>query len=121
MKKIKWITDSGGNEIGLVPLGKNGCKGMACLSKSDIYFLATLGLSFTWDRLPSGHVIASASRSPSKHVYPSRVLLDAGVGESVTFRDGDASNLRRSNLVKIVGGKSTRRDRDYLTPIEEVA
>jgi hypothetical protein len=121
VKRIRWIKDSDGQEIGLVPLGRNGCKGMACLSKSDIYYLATLGLSFRWDRLPSGHVIAHASRSPSRHVYPSRVLLDCCHGEQAVHRDGDNTNLRRGNLVKIVGGKSKRRDRDYLKSLEEVA
>lgn len=121
MKRIKWIKDSGGNEIGLVPLGKGGSKGNAVLSKSDIYYLATLGLSFCWDRLPSGHVIAHASLSPTRHVYPVRVLLDCGPGEQAVHRNGDNTDLRRSNLVKIVGGKSKRRDRDYLKSLEEVA
>lgn len=121
MKRIKWIKDNDGTVIGLVPLGKLHNKGYAALTKSDIYYLEMLGLSFTWDRLKGGQVIAHSALSPTRHLYPSRALMDAGPGEYVAFRDGDYTNMRRGNLVKLKGGKSTRRDRDYLKPNKELS
>lgn len=113
MNNIRFLRDENFREVALVPL-KQGSKGCAVLDKDDIYFLASLGMSsFNWDRLPNGNVTAHASLSPTKHVYVARVLVDAGVGEAVIFRDRDNSNLRRSNLVK-VQGHGKRRDRDFL-------
>lgn len=112
MKNVKFLRDENGRQVGLVPL-KGGSKGVSILDLDDVYFLASLGLSLNWDRLPNGNCIAHSSLSPTKHVYPARVLVDAGVGESVVFVDGDNSNLRRSNLVK-VKGHGKRRDRDFL-------
>jgi hypothetical protein len=113
VKNVRFLRDENGREVGLVPL-KQGSRGCALLEKDDIYFLASLGMSsFNWDRLPNGNVVAHSSLSPTKHVYPARVLLDAGVGEAITFIDGDNSNLRRRNLVK-VKGHGKRRDRDFL-------
>ena len=47
------------------------------------------------------------------HVLVARVLLDAGVGQSGRYLDGDKSNLRSENLCLAVGS-GTRRDRYYL-------
>jgi hypothetical protein len=112
MKHIKFLRDENFREVALVPLS-GGSKGCAILDADDCYFLKSLGMSLVWDRLPNGNCIAHSSLSPTKHVYPARVLLDAGVGEAVIFRDRDNSNLRRSNLVR-VAGHGKRRDRDFL-------
>lgn len=112
MKHIKFLRDENSKQVALVPLS-GGSKGCAILDLDDAYFLKSLGMSLVWDRLPNGNCIAHSTLSPTKHLYPSRVLLDAGIGESVVFRDGDNSNLRRSNLVKIKG-HGRRRDRDFL-------
>lgn len=115
---IKFLRDEHGREVALVPL-KQGSKGCAVLDADDILFLKSLGMSsFVWDRLSNGNVTANSSLSPTKHVYISRVLTNAGKGESCRFIDGDNSNLRRSNLVK-VAGHGKRRDRDFLRRKEE--
>lgn len=82
--------------------------------REDLELLNSLGLSSSWSCLPSGYVMACASRASGNHVMVARVLLDCHAGQGVRYRDGNPRNLRRENLKKTHGSHSCRRDRDYI-------
>lgn len=102
--------------LAFVPLGVRGAKGVAVVHDDDLSMLEDLGLSMRWNRHPdTGAVFAPAPRASGGNVLVSRVLVNAGPGQNVTYRNGDPSDLRRENL-SVVSGNATRRDRNYLTP-----
>jgi hypothetical protein len=116
-RTIRHIVDQDGNRIALVPLGRQGRFGNAIIGESDLELLDSLGLSLRWNRLAkSGQVVAPCSRASGSCVQVARVLLDLGPGENVSYRNGDHTDLRRSNLAVNPEGYAIRRDRDYLTP-----
>ncbi len=51
--------------------------------------------------------------TPANLATLARVLMNAGKGEIVRYRDGDPSNLRRNNMF-ISRGRSKRADRDLM-------
>lgn len=116
-KTIKFETDSIGQSIAILPLGPEGNKGNAILCRDDLLFLHSLGLSIKWNRLSKiGYVTAPCAFVRGGHLLPARVLLNAGPRQTVRYKDGDPTNLRRSNLSLEEGGWAKRRDRDYLRP-----
>lgn len=114
---IRHTIDEGGQPVALVPLGREGEKGLALVDEDDLEMLTAIGLSLKWNRnLPTGVVIAPARRSSGCNVQVSRVILDCGPGENVRYRNGDPTDLRRENLEINRAGYAVRRDRDFLTP-----
>lgn len=99
--------------IAFIPI-QGGAKGVLEIDAKDVELLNSLGVSFAFDRSKNGYVSAPASRSPNNHVSIARVLLNAKEGESVIYKDGSPTNLRRSNLILVRGGKSKHHDRSYL-------
>ncbi len=97
----------------IVPL-QEGTKGAAIVDQDDFEFLSSIGCSMAWNRLRNGNIVTPCSRSKTNWLLVARILTDANPGQVVAFRDGDNSNLRRSNLV-VVFGRSYRHDRAILT------
>lgn len=119
MRKVIHTNSEGGDSVALVSLGPEGRKGYATVDEADLELLVSLGLSLKWNRSPQGMIKAPASNASGNSVSVARVLMDAGIGQSVSFRDGDTTNLSRSNLELSQQGQGTRRDRDFLTPASE--
>ena len=113
MKKTIEVIKEDGRDLCLVPLGREGRKGTAKIWKDDLEFLFRLGLSPSWGTVLGAYVTAAARLAHGQHVMVARVLMDAGVGQSIRYLDGDRSNLRRENI-QVVTGSGIRRDRDYL-------
>lgn len=106
--------------LAYVSLGTRGEKGVAVIAEADLAMLESLGLSLRWNRHPrTGAVFAPAGKASGSNVLVARVLLDAGKGENVRFKNGDPTDLRRDNLILDKTGYATRRDRDYLTPAQD--
>lgn len=106
--------------LAYVPLGTRGQRGVAVISDDDLAMLEKLGLSLRWNRHPrTGAVHAPAGKASGSNVLVARVLMDAGKGQVVRFRNGDPTDLRRDNLILDNDGYATRRDRDYLTPAQD--
>ena len=119
--KTKTITaalDEQGRPIVRVPLGRAGNKGYATLYLQDFESLIELGLSASWNRLPKGYVTASCANAPGNAVQVARVLLDAGPYELVRYVNGDLTDLRAKNVLKLYQGAAKRRDRDYVKPLK---
>lgn len=88
-------------EIAHVPLGgKHGAGKFATLYWSDWLALQKLGLSPYWSLTANN--IQSRDRSGRNRAV-ARVILDLGPKEKVLYKDGDGTNLRRSNLVATKG------------------
>ena len=116
---IRHTIDEGGHQVALVPLGREGEKGVAIVDEDDLTMLDSLGLSMKWNRNHgTGVVIAPARRSSGSNVQVARVIVDAGPGENVHYRNGDPTDLRRENIEINRFGYAVRRDRDFLTPKE---
>jgi hypothetical protein len=80
--------------IVLVPLAKG--RGEALIDKADFDRLISLGISDQW------HLNARAVRC-NRDLAVARLILRAGAGEHVRYRDGSPSNLRRANLYTAPG------------------
>ncbi len=111
------MSDNGSVLIRVPLKGSKGLKGYAEINKDDWDFLGKLGASTAWNLSAYGTVIAGAARAPGRNVRIGRVLLDAGPGQIVRYRDGNPLNLRRSNLY-LDKGSALGRDRLWLTPTE---
>lgn len=107
--------DESGELVAYVGLGRKGEKGHAILYEEDLDLLLSLGLSLRWNRLSKGGTITCPASQTSVQV--ARVLLDAGPGQNIHYRNGDPTDLRRRNLAINEAGFATRRDRDLLTPL----
>lgn len=105
--------DENAREVAVVPL-QNGRKGACIIDLDDWQFLISLGMSTALNRLKNGTIVTPCSRSNTNWLVVARILMDAREGEAVICRDGDNSNLRRSNLVKVVSARSYRHDRQIL-------
>lgn len=102
------------SDVALVHLRGKNIGRVVTLDADDIELLISLGLSFSWQLLPTGHVQAPCSRSPRNWVLVARVLLDADSNTEVAYKDGNKSNLRRQNLLLLPSRRSQHRDRSYL-------
>jgi hypothetical protein len=98
------------NNISLVavPLGSSGKK--AVLNEEDFDNLILMGVSPVWSYSQEQVLV----RNKKKSLSVVRLLVDAEAGTHVRYRDGDSTNLRRSNLV-IADGSSKYRTRDLFT------
>jgi hypothetical protein len=106
------ITEEKNNTVYHIPLGKSG--NYAAIYKEDYDYLIQLEVSKTWNDGTLGYVTAYCKSIPGTRVAIARVLMDAGEGETVRYLDGDRTNLRRNNLIKMKDCRAKRRDRDYL-------
>lgn len=107
--------DQSGREIIRVPLAK--AIGMAVLDAADFDQLMALGLSPHWylnGTTTHGYVRAGLN-TRGKGVGVARVILGVGSGRIVKYRDGDPTNLIRSNLV-VAKGAAKRTDVMLLRP-----
>jgi hypothetical protein len=66
---------------------------------------------WTLNAAGNGHAYVRAARTRATgHLFtPARVLLEAGRGQIVRYRDGDTTNLRRDNLY-LASGAAKRCD-----------
>lgn len=73
------------------------------LDRPDFEALMRAGVPLLWTFNPSRHggrayVRAGHSETPGNLVILARVIMEAGAGEMVRYRDGNTLNLRRENL-----------------------
>ena len=101
-----------GDNLVSVTLDNEGEK-VATFDEGCWDFLMRLGLSPTLSIGHHGYVRSPQYQAPGDQVSVARVLLDAGEGESIHYKDGDRLNLRRDNL-SIKPGPAKNRDRLYL-------
>jgi hypothetical protein len=92
----------------IVTVPMSNVEKQAVLNLSDFRELMDLEVSASW-RYTSGQVFESGGDKLSI----ARLILDAKPKEAIQYRDRDAFNLRRPNLVVAVGN-SKRRERDAL-------
>jgi hypothetical protein len=101
-----------GDALVSVTLDNEGEK--TCLfDDADWTFLMRLGMSPTLSTGQYGYVRSPCYLAPGCHVSVARVLLDAGEGQLVTYKDHDKLNMRRDNLA-LKPGPAKHRDRLYL-------
>lgn len=117
-KRAPTFSSEGGREIAHVPLATGQT---ATLYRRDLDMLTANGLSLAWTFNPNGQGTAyvraaEAGRASGGLVGVARLILNAGRGAIVRYRDGNRLNLRRENLY-VASGKAARRDRDYLAPL----
>lgn len=106
--------DEGGRKTVFVPL-LGGSRGYAGIDEHDFHALMELGLSPTWSIQVRGTVTAPCAGASGNTVSVARVLLDLGPGESVTYANGNSTDLRRDNLsISYEGNNAVRRDRDFV-------
>jgi hypothetical protein len=103
-----------GRELIKVPLGRTDKH--CYVYKEDREFLRRLGLSMNWNVSPQGYVTAACSNSSNGYVLVARILMNAGRGQQVKYKDGDALNLRTENLYVTQSKGALRRDRDFVRP-----
>ena len=108
------IIEEEGKRLCRVPLGPRAER-HAEIWEKDWNFLLKLGCPGNWNHINNNYVTACAPKASGNHVLVARVLLDAGPGESVIYRDGNPLNLRRENLTLVESAKGSRRDREYLS------
>jgi hypothetical protein len=107
-------TDKDGNQVASVFLGlyqKQHC----LMYYEDYEAIITLGVSPNWCCTQRGNVVAYNSID-MRPLGIARILLDAGPGEAVRYRDGNPLNLRRENLYLAEDTKAKSRDRDRINP-----
>jgi hypothetical protein len=102
--------DTDGRPIAVIPLANGGTAKMLA---ADWQEWNRLGLPTRWTLNPTGnghaYVRAARTRATGCLFTPARVLLEAGRGQIVRYRDGDTSNLRRDNLY-LASGPAKRCD-----------
>jgi hypothetical protein len=103
--------DADGRAVVAVPLANEA--GTAIVDAGDYDRLEALGLSPSWylngaDRSRC-YVRAAINDGRGNNVAVARIIVDAGPGQIVRYRDGDTTNLRRDNLL-VRRGQSKRTD-----------
>jgi hypothetical protein len=111
-RQIKGIFEDG-REVYVIPLGRYGHKGHCWIYKEDFDLLISFGVSEAWNFQNKQVTVPSAKAGGSVPI--ARLLLDAKPGQVVKFKDYNGRNLRGDNL-ELIPGRSTRRDRELLTP-----
>jgi len=113
MKKPRTVTrtiDQDGNEIVRVPLANHPLP--AIMDADDYDRLMAADLSNAWTLNEVGHglayVRAGHSRAIGQLVTIARLIVDAGAGVMVRYRDKDRLNLRRDNLRVVTCGHAKR-------------
>lgn len=108
-RKITTIAE-GGKLLCYVPLNADGRRS-AVIWKDDFDFLLTLGVKDSWFTTGKAdrYVVCKIPGRKGRNIQVSRLMLNAGAGQVVRYRDGDSYNLRRENLYLDCGGTSTKR------------
>lgn len=95
------VVDAAGDmverEVSYVPLGRSGSK-TAVLYKDDLDYLMRLGVGNRWIANPNQNYVLCFGNKPGKRIMVARLLLNAGPGNRVHYKDGNPLNLRRDNL-----------------------
>jgi hypothetical protein len=94
--------DEKGYEIVTVPLSNS--KHTVKLYAADLNEIIGLGVTFPWLYKQSQVIFRSDGRS----VSIARMIVDADIGQVVSFLDGDVCNLTRPNLVRVPGNSKYR-------------
>lgn len=103
-----------GREVYRVPLDREKTK-WATVWAEDYELLVGIGLSPNWSSAHrQGYILAPAYKHPNNQVMVARVLLNAGPGETVGYKDRDKRNLTRDNLYIKINKLGRLRDRDYI-------
>lgn len=100
--------DERGQPIAIVPLA-NGHS--ARLDRCDWESLLQRGITGNWtfNEVGKGHAYVRAKALGKKLVMIAREILGARPGEIVGYRNGDRTDLRRSNLLLSRGGRAKPR------------
>lgn len=117
-KNIQVETDKDGRQIASVFLGlyqKQHC----LMYYEDYCYVMSVGVSPNWSCTQRGNVVAYNSVD-MRPLGIARILLDAGPGEAVRYRDGNPLNLRRENLYLAEDAKARSRDRDRILKRQSV-
>lgn len=104
--------DEDGTPTVIVSLGRKGSK-TCVIDEASFLELMEMRLSPTWDINPEGYVMTYSGKASGGKVSPARVLMNAGIGEVVRYRDNDPRNLRRSNL-EVIPGNAIRKDKELV-------
>src|SRR5258706_12113873 len=119
MRTIRGILDNNSTtflrEIVLVPLSDLEEPECATLFLEDYQRLMDGGVSDVWYQNKDKSVVIWG-KLIKRALLVSRLIMDARAGEIVKYRDGDALNLRSSNLYKALSNVSKIRDWDYVSP-----
>lgn len=112
-------TDTQGREIVLVPLANQAAP--VRILKADFDALIAAGWSDQWKLNDSGngyaYVKVPETGTCGRHAIVARLLMQPGRREQVCYRDGNRTNLIRSNLYPI----ADPRGRKGKTPVAKLA
>jgi hypothetical protein len=92
--------DSVEREVVYVPLGRSGAKA-AIIWKDDLDQLMSLGIGNRWYTNKDQNYVLCFGNRPNKRLMVARLLLNAGPGARVQYKDGNPLNLRRDNLTLV--------------------
>ena len=114
VQNIQTFIDSKGIEVALVPLKGKHAKDTpyAQIDMEDLQALAERGIGLNWCMNHNGngllYVSGSNPEMASPRVNIAREIMQPRVGQVVTYRSTDRSNLRRSNLLLTDGPQRAR-------------
>lgn len=104
-----FTTDDRGAPVAVILLASGES---ARLDAHDWERLLLRGVTPNWtlNTTARGHAYVRAQRSRGNLVMVAREVLDARPGEIITYRNGDRTDLRRSNLQIAKGGRAKATD-----------
>ena len=114
VQNIQTFIDSKGTKVALVPLKGKHAKDTpyARIDMEDLQALAERGISLNWCMNHNGkgrfYVSGRNERYQADRVNIAREILQPRVGQVVTYRSTDRSDLRRSNLLLTDGPQRAR-------------
>jgi hypothetical protein len=109
---VKTFHDARGSVVAMVPLN-GGARGYALIDWSDLQAIVAAGLTTVWNLNHNGrnhsYVRCYQRNASGQRVGVARAIVGASARQIISYRDGDRTNLRRSNLV-IGKGRAKRND-----------
>jgi hypothetical protein len=118
-RDFKMINENGKDVVLISVVNKRETK-VALLYKEDFDSLLALGVSPYWcapNDKQSNVLVAGVGK---RKIGVARLLLDAGNGQIVKYKDGNPLNLKRENLELVANGRGKTRDRDLLPKAVEL-
>ena len=114
MRIIKHILSNDGQDFGshlvLVPLDDTDSPQHAIVDADDFYRIVDSKCSKRWYLDKNGHVVLWGKRP----CQVKRLISNAGVGESVRFRNDNPLDLRRHNLRLVPDSRAKNSEWDYV-------
>ena len=103
-----YTRDADGHLIAVVPLARGSS---ATIDARDLEDLLQRGLTPNWtlNTTAGGHAYVRAQGRHGNLLMVAREVLGARPGEIVAYRNGDSTDLRRSNLHIAKGGRAKAR------------